>query len=220
MMFIRFVLNYGFVKKEPSDEEKIEKTLTTMLPSHRILKHQYRARNYQYYSELVQDLLQPEKCDELTIRNHHQRPVGTAPLPKVNYCSKGKEKVGGNKHPQNSSKSKKGKRNKHKKNKSKDQSSGKGNKPFKCHCCGGPNHIAKKCNIPQHLVDLYQKSLKDAGKAKGSYETHFNATSDEATTSDKRPDEAAKPSLIVKDYIDGENMIIEYNLNDVFGDQD
>jgi hypothetical protein len=38
-----------FCEKEPSDEEKIEKTLTTMLPSNRVLKHQYRARNYQHY---------------------------------------------------------------------------------------------------------------------------------------------------------------------------
>jgi hypothetical protein len=90
------------------------------------------------------------------MRNHHQRPIGMAPLPEVNYSSKGKEKVGGQNNHQNTfGKSKKGKRNKHKKCKSKDQSSGKGKKPFKCHRCGGPNHIAKKCNIPQHMVDLY-----------------------------------------------------------------
>jgi hypothetical protein len=35
-----------FCKKEPSDEKKIEKTLTIMLPLDRILKHQYHARNY------------------------------------------------------------------------------------------------------------------------------------------------------------------------------
>jgi hypothetical protein len=70
------------------------------------------------------------------------------------------------------------------------------------------------------LVDLYQKSLKEDGKAKGSYEAHFNAASDEATTSAKHPDEATKPSLTIDDYIDGENMIIEYNSNDVFGDQE
>jgi hypothetical protein len=28
-----------FCEKEPSDEDKIEKTLTTMLPSDRVLKH-------------------------------------------------------------------------------------------------------------------------------------------------------------------------------------
>jgi hypothetical protein len=70
------------------------------------------------------------------------------------------------------------------------------------------------------LIDLYQKSLKEAGKAKGSYEAHFNVTSDEATTSGKRPDEVAKPSLSTDDYIDRENMIIEYNSNDMFGDQE
>jgi hypothetical protein len=33
MLFVRYVLNYNFMKKKPSDEDKIEKTLTTMLPS-------------------------------------------------------------------------------------------------------------------------------------------------------------------------------------------
>jgi hypothetical protein len=70
------------------------------------------------------------------------------------------------------------------------------------------------------LVDLYQKSLKEAGKAKRSYEAHFITTSDEATTSGKRSDEATKPSLTVEDYIDRENMIIDYNSNNVFKDQD
>jgi hypothetical protein len=150
------------------------------------------------------------------MRNYHQRPIGMAPMPEVNYSSKGKEKTDGAKPFKNICKCKK---NKHKKNKSKEQNSGKGNKFFKCHRCGGANHIAKKCKIPQHLVNLYQKSLKEAGKAKGTYEAHFNVASDEATTSGKRPDEAAKPSLSTDDYIDGENMIIEYNPNDMFGDQ-
>jgi hypothetical protein len=56
--------------------------------------------------------------------------------------------------------------------------------------------------------------------AKGLYEAHFNAASDEATTSGKRSDEAVKPNLMTDDYIDGENMIVEYNSNDVFGDQE
>jgi hypothetical protein len=40
-----------FCEKEPSEVDKIEKTLQTMLPSNRILQHQYRAKNYQTYSE-------------------------------------------------------------------------------------------------------------------------------------------------------------------------
>jgi hypothetical protein len=84
----------------------------------------------------------------------------------VNYSSEGKEKVDGNKPPNNIGKSKKAKRNKHKKNKFKDQSSGRGKRSFKHHCCGDPNHIVKKCNILQHLVDIYQKSLKEMKKLK------------------------------------------------------
>jgi hypothetical protein len=60
----------------------------------------------------------------------------------------------------------------------------------------------------------------ESRKAKWSFESHFNAASDEATTSEKIPDEAKKLSLMVRDYIDEENMIVEYNLNDVFVDQD
>jgi hypothetical protein len=67
---------------------------------------------------------------------------------------------------------------------------------------------------------LYQKSLTGAGKAKRSYQAHFNTASDEATTSGKRPDEAEKSGLSNDDYIDGENMIIEYNSNDMFEDQE
>jgi hypothetical protein len=154
-LFIRYVLNYGFVKKNLLMRIRLGR-LTIVLPSDRILKHQYCTRNYQHYSELVRDLLQPEKHDELTMRNHHQCLIGMTPLSEVNYSSNGTERVDGqNNHPKNFGKSKKDKRNKHKKSKSKDQSSGKGNKPFKCHRCGGPNHNAKKCNIPQHLLDMY-----------------------------------------------------------------
>jgi hypothetical protein len=74
-----------FCKKESFEADKIEKTLETMLPSGRILQHQYRVKNYQTYLDLVHDLLQAEKHDELTLRNHHQRSVGSAPLLEVHH---------------------------------------------------------------------------------------------------------------------------------------
>jgi hypothetical protein len=103
------------------------------------------------------------------MRNHHQCPVGTVLLPEVNNSSKGKEKMDDAKPSKNVGKFKKDKKNKQKKNQSKDQSLEKEKKSFMCHRCGGANHITKKCKIPQHLVDLYQKSLKKTGKTKCSY---------------------------------------------------
>jgi DNA polymerase I-like protein with 3'-5' exonuclease and polymerase domains len=67
------------------------------------------------------------------------------------------------------------------------------------------------------LVDLFQKSIKDAEKAKRSYEAHFNDKFNEAITLRKILEEVEMPNLTVADYMDMENTIVEYNLNDVFG---
>ena len=72
-----------FCGKEPTDAEKIEKTLSTMLPSERLLQQQYCARDYQVYSDLIHIILQAEKHDEILAKNGSQRPVGSQPLPKV-----------------------------------------------------------------------------------------------------------------------------------------
>jgi hypothetical protein len=137
-----------FCKKEPSKEDKIEMTFQTMLPSDRILQHQYRTKNYQTYLDLVHDLLQAEKHDELTLRNHHQCFVGSAPLPEVHYNVKSNKKYDGSKNQHKKfGKFNKGKRNgKNMKNRVKGQGKGKGKgKTFICHKCGGPNNFARKC---------------------------------------------------------------------------
>jgi hypothetical protein len=111
----------------------------------RILQYQYCAKNYQTYSDLVHDLLQAEKHDDLTLRNYHQHSIGFAPLPEVHYNVKGNEKGdGSNNHHKKFGKFNKGKCNvKNMKNTAKYQGKGKG-KIFTCHKCGGPNHFAKK----------------------------------------------------------------------------
>jgi hypothetical protein len=206
-----------FYEKEPSKVDKIEKTLQTMLPSDRILQHQYRAKNYQTYSDLVHDL-QAEKHDELTLRNHHQLSVGTTPLPEVHYNVKGNEKGDwSNNHQKKFGKFKEGKHNgKNMKNKVKGQGKGKG-KAFTCHKCGGPNYFARKYCTPKHLVELYQKSLKKFNNNKRSYEAHFNNMTKEATTLGTIPSNPEMPKLTDTDDMDMENTIMEYNFNDVFG---
>jgi hypothetical protein len=59
-----------------------------MLPSDRVLQHQYQTQNYQHYADLINDLLQAKKYDELTIKNHHQRRVGAALLPEIHHNGK------------------------------------------------------------------------------------------------------------------------------------
>jgi hypothetical protein len=63
-------------------------TLQTILPSDRVLQYQYRVRNYQRYADLIHDLFQAEKHDELTIKNHHQPRVWADPLCEIHYNEK------------------------------------------------------------------------------------------------------------------------------------
>jgi hypothetical protein len=208
-----------FCEKEPSKVDKIEKIHQIMLPSDRILQHQYRAKNYQIYLDLIHDLLQAEKHDELTLKNHHQRSIGSAPLPKVHHNVKGNENGDGTKNPQKKfGKFKKGKRNgMNMKNKAKGQGKDKG-KTFTCHKCGDRNHFARKRRTPKHLVELYQKSLKESNNNKRSYEAHFNDITKEALASGTIPSNPKMPKMMDTVYMDMENTIVEYHSNDVFGD--
>jgi hypothetical protein len=180
-----------------------------MIPSDRVLKHQYCAKNYQCYSELIQDLLQAEKHDEL----HCLRSI---------IVQRVKKRWMKTNHQRMLINSRKAKETNTRRTNPKTKVQGKERNPSNTTVVVVLIIFQRsaKCNIPQHLVDLYQKSHKEDEKAKGSYEAHFNTASDEATILGKRRDEAAKPSLIVKDYIDRENMTIEYISNDMFRDQD
>jgi hypothetical protein len=68
------------------------------------------------------------------------------------------------------------------------------------------------------LVELYQKSLKEANGAKRSYEAHINDVSKEATTLETKVVDPKIPRMMDKVNMDLENAIVKYNLNDVFGD--
>jgi hypothetical protein len=132
---------------------------------------------------------------------------------------RGNEKSdGSNNHHNKFGKFKKGKCNsKNMKNKAKDQEKSKG-KTFTCYKCCGPNHFARKCHTPKHLVELYQKSLKESNNNKRSYEAHFNDMTKEATTSRTMPSNPKMPKLMDNDDMDMKNTIMKYNPNDMFGD--
>ena len=214
-----------FCEKEPTDAEKIEKTLSTMLPADRILQQQYRARNYQAYSDLIHVLLQAEKHDELLLKNHNRRPVGAAPLPEVHANFQKNKKFKG------FSKNFHGNQNRNKKNKPHNSDKGKGKAKTKfdktnlCQKCGCYKHVTKKCRTPRHLVELYLQSMGRNRPAQGPrYEAHFNLQPGniEASCSQDAPEAPSNTEKfhLPQDSVDTENMMIEYASNDVFGDFD
>jgi hypothetical protein len=124
-----------------------------MLPSDRVLQHQYWAQK-----DLIRDLLEAEKHDELTIKNHHQHRVGAAPLPEIHHNEK---KASASKHstPKKNGRSARRRRNRQKNRKlsksmKKDGASSKGNN-VQCKACETFKHTAEKCRTPKHLVALY-----------------------------------------------------------------
>jgi len=214
-----------FYEKDPSDLDKIEKTLSTMLPSEQLVTQQYREKGFTVYANLIQTLRQAEKNHELTIWNSQQRPPGTAPLPEVHVTQR-TARDGSSSHPRNHSG---GKRKNFRKprgnfNKGKGISKPKSNNGNKaCFKCGCYDHFAKKCKTPQHLVDLYQKSMGHRQKAQGKkYEAHFVPQEHEVGTSAPGSDGAGPSGT--KGLPQGEassgddNMIMEYESNDIFGD--
>jgi hypothetical protein len=200
-----------------------------MLPSDRVLQYQYQAQNHQRYVDLIHDLLQAEKHDEHTIKNHQQRHVGAAPLPKI-YHNEKKSSTSKNSNPKKNDRSAKRRRNRQKKRKvskmmKKDGTSSKVNN-MQCKACRAFKHTAEKCRTPKHLVIFYQKSLQNDKKAQGSgsgYEAHFSIPTNltfEAGCSSKYPQNPStdKPTLTVDDYMDSDNTMVEYNSNDMFDD--
>ncbi|XP_020172995.1 uncharacterized protein [Aegilops tauschii subsp. strangulata] len=218
-----------FCGKEPTDAEKIEKTLSTMLPSDRILQQQYRARNYTVYSELIHMLLQAEKHDELLAKNGSQRPVGAQPLPEVLMNVANRQKFDGAFRGNQSNFQNKRKRIRNRRSRNSDKGKGtakpKHDKSLLCNKCGCYTHPTDKCKIPKHLVMLYQQSQGRKAPQGKRFEANFNLHPDSANGAGSSHDVPPEPSNTIEfhqpeDLADTENMMIEYTSNDTFGDFD
>jgi len=213
-----------FCEQPIDDAEKIEKTLSTFLPENRLLQQQYRRHNYAKYSDLIHDLSQAEKHDELLTKNHQMRPVGAKALPEIFYTQNNQKKFGGKKFKRNF-RGKWNKRNKHFKGKGFNKGKGifKNNNSNDnsqvCQKCGCHNHTTKKCHTAKHLVELYQKS---AGTQifGNKYEAHFTTQPTEASCSKDVPmeqeDEKIPPQM--DDLLSTDDMLVEFQSNDIYGD--
>jgi hypothetical protein len=125
-----------------------------MLSSDRVLQHQYRPQNNQNYADLIRDLLQAEKHDKLTIKNHHQRRVGAATLPE-NCHNEKKPNFSKDNNPKKNGRSARRRRNRRKNRQltkiMKKDGTPKGSN-VQCRACVGFKHNAEKCHTPKHLV--------------------------------------------------------------------
>ncbi|XP_059285105.1 uncharacterized protein LOC132038453 [Lycium ferocissimum] len=69
-----------------TDHDMLEKMFSTFPASSMLLQQQYRER-FKKYFELISHLLVAEQHNELSMKNHESRPIGTAPFPEVNEAN-------------------------------------------------------------------------------------------------------------------------------------
>ncbi|KAJ1264519.1 hypothetical protein BS78_08G007400 [Paspalum vaginatum] len=194
-----------FYEKEPTNAEKIHKALSTMHPADR----------------LIYSLTRAERNDELLLKNHHLRPVSSAPLLEVHNhdgppSRNSHNSSGGRRKNRNFIKNRRHNANKRaRKNAPPTCDNGR-----LCHKCGCNTHFAATCHTPKHLVDLYLKSIRDAKQKENKYEAHFNQATEETGGSSSVPKESPynKTSSQAMDLHPTDNVLIEYNSNDMFED--
>ncbi|XP_066392769.1 uncharacterized protein [Miscanthus floridulus] len=227
-------INEPIVEEVLDEQKKFGALMILRYYIHKDLKQEYLLEENPHTLWLAlkerYDQQKAEKHDELLMKNHHKHPTGAAPLLEVHNVQK---KVKNNKRFKGSSsddpKNKPGKRKFNKKQKpnakNKQNGEAKSKNDTKCHRCGTFNHFAKDCHTPKHLVALYQKSLKEAKQGKDKetrYEAHFNLAFEaikEVGYSSKALEEPKNNNAHKDERLPGtEDMIVEFNSNDMYGD--
>ena len=169
-------------------------------------------------------MTQVKKHDELLLKNHHKRPVGSVPLPEVHNVQKNtRNKLNGSFPTNKTGKRKHNRRQRPNSNKRKKYNA-KSKNDNKCHRCGDFLHFAKNYRAPKHLVALYQKSLKEVKPAGDTrYEAHFNLASKavpkEGCSNHAPKEQVNNNSLNIEENLPStDNMLLDFGSRDMFGD--
>ena len=167
-----------------TEEDMLEKTFTTFHASNVLLQQQYRECRFTEYSQLISCLLVAEQNNELLMKNHQSRPIGSETFPEVNAISsqnygrgrgrgRGQSRERNSRQYNNSSSYQKRKAlfhhqkwNNNELRQENGESAKKKSKAPQDRCCrcGMEGHWSRTCHTAKHLVDLYQASLKENGK--------------------------------------------------------
>ncbi|XP_016574110.1 uncharacterized protein LOC107871731 [Capsicum annuum] len=83
-VMFRIKSQFNICGKDITNHDMLEKTFSTFPASSMLLQQQYREMSFKKYFELISHLLVAEQHNDLLMRNHESRHVGTAPFPEVN----------------------------------------------------------------------------------------------------------------------------------------
>ncbi|KAK5836372.1 hypothetical protein PVK06_012159 [Gossypium arboreum] len=187
-----------------TDERLLEKIFSTFHATNVLLQQQYREKGFKRYSKLISCLLVVEQNNELLMKNHGIRPTSSVLFPEVNVAvhnnyenrkyrgrNHGRGHSGGcgrghisnhyhGGHNTDTS-------NHYKKNNNERQERSGQNNSSKIveniyYRCGVKGHWSRTCCTHEHLVKLYQASIKKKGR---HMETNFISQNDKMEAKDE-----------------------------------
>jgi hypothetical protein len=138
-----------------TDQQKIDKTLSTFHPDNIQSSRNFRQEGFTEYAALIDALQVAEAQDNVLKKNFSAQPFAGGPSHEANA---GAYKV---RKPIHKKRGKKGKKGPNSSNPAKQRKAGKGEaRPQDCFRCGSKTHFSRQCLAPKHVVDAFKANKK------------------------------------------------------------